>query len=309
MMLVPRDDSSDPYWNFAPSLGAAAVFAALYTLALIGTIAQWIRFKPVVWLVMVIAAAMESIGYIARCISTQNTTARTVFVLQFSLLILAPVLMAGALYVLFGRIIFLVVPREQRTFKICWVPPRWVTPIFVGFDVVALMLQLIGAVMITAGNGDSQDDIDTFNRGRDLALVGVVVQIVAFGLFTIAAIRFNFTSKRFHDRTTAHAPLEGEGHEQEGFAMGVQDKPRKSDWPHLLRAVNFSTIMILIRSIYRLVEFTEGHDGYINNHEWPFYIFDSVPIFPCVALFVWWHPSLYLPYLGFRLPKHARRIC
>ncbi|KAL5043507.1 hypothetical protein BDW71DRAFT_210179 [Aspergillus fruticulosus] len=105
--------------------------------------------------------------------------------------------MAGALYVLFGRIIFLVVPTEQRTFKVCWVPPRWITSIFFGLDIGALMLQLIGAVMITSGNGNSQDDIDTFNRGRDLALEGVVVQIVAFGLFTMAAIRFNSTSKKF----------------------------------------------------------------------------------------------------------------
>lgn len=27
---------------------------------------------------------------------------------------------------------------------------------------------------------------------------------------------------------------------------------------------------------------------------------------PCVALFIWWHPSKYLPYMGLRLPKHAR---
>ncbi|KAL6237722.1 hypothetical protein BDW75DRAFT_72029 [Aspergillus navahoensis] len=301
-MLAPREEpKSSSYYHYGPSMGAAAVFAALYSLAFIGTVAQWLRFRPVVWLVMVIAAAMEAVGYISRCISIQDTSARTVYVLQFALLILAPVLMTGALYVLFGRIIFVVVPREQRIIKVCWVPPRWITPIFVGFDIGALMLQLIGAVMITSGNGNSQDDIDTFNRGRDLALVGVIVQIVAFGLFTVAAIRLNFTSKKF----IMHTP-EPAYEERQKFSMAFQDKPRKSDWPHLLRAVNFSTVMILIRSIYRLLEFTEGHDGYINTHEWPFYIFDAVPIFPCVALFVWWHPSLYLPYLGFCLPKHAR---
>ncbi|KAL4980442.1 RTA1 like protein-domain-containing protein [Aspergillus desertorum] len=302
-MFARREEpESSSYYQYGPSLGAAAVFAALYSLAFIGTAVQWIRFRPVVWLAMVIAAAMEAVGYIFRCISTQDTSARTVYVLQFVLLILAPVLMAGALYVLFGRIIFLVVPKDQRTFTVCWVPPRWITPIFVGFDIGALMLQLVGAVMITSGNGNSQDDSDTFNRGRDLALVGVVVQIAAFGLFTSAAIRFNFTSKKFIKHTPESLYEEG----QDEFSMTVQDKPRKSDWPHLLRGVNFSTIMILIRSIYRLVEFTEGHGGYIDTHEWPFYIFDTVPIFPCVALFVWWHPSLYLPYLGFQLPKHAR---
>ncbi|KAL2822151.1 RTA1 like protein-domain-containing protein [Aspergillus cavernicola] len=300
-MLVRREDP-DSYYNYDPSLGAAALFAVLYGLAFIGTVVQWLRFRPVIWLVMVISAAMEAVGYIARTVSTQDVTARTVYVLQFSLLILAPVLMAGALYVLFGRIIFLVVPKDQRTFRICWVPPRFVTPIFVGFDVIALFLQLIGAVMITSGNGTSQDDIDSFNRGRDLALIGVIVQIVAFGIFTIAAVRFNFTSKKF--LKAAPQPLYPQ--DQDDFALQVQDKPRKTEWQSLLRVVNLSTVMILIRSIYRMVEFTEGHGGYINNHEWPFYIFDAVPIFPCVALFVYWHPSLYLPYMGFRLPKHAR---
>ncbi|KAL3468547.1 RTA1 like protein-domain-containing protein [Aspergillus heterothallicus] len=298
--MLSRRAEPESYYHYDPSTGAAIVFAALYGLAFAGTIIQWLRFRPIVWLVMVISAAMESIGYISRVISVRDVSARTPYVLQFSLLILAPVLMAGALYVLFGRIIFLVVPKDQRTFKICWVPPRFVTPIFVGFDILALLLQLVGALMITSGNGTSQEDIDTFNRGRNLALGGVILQIIAFGIFTIAAIRFNFTSKRFGSGVPE--PL----HAQDEFAMTMQDKPRKTDWPVLLRVVNIATGMILIRSIYRMVEFTEGYGGYINTHEWPFYVFDAVPIFPVVALFVWWHPSEYLPYLGFRLPKHAR---
>ncbi|KAL2868578.1 RTA1 domain-containing protein [Aspergillus lucknowensis] len=298
-MLTRRDDP-ESYYNYQPSVGAAALFAALYGLAFIGTVVQWLRFRPVVWLVMVVSSAMEAVGYITRTISTQDVSARTIFSLQFGLLILAPVLMAGALYVLFGRIIFQVVPKEHRTFKVCWVPPRFVTPIFVAFDILALFLQLIGAVMITSGNGTSQDDLNTFNRGRDLALVGVIVQIVAFGIFTIAAVRFNFTSKKFLKAVSQ--PLYG----QDEFSMAIQDKPRKNDWQALLRVVNLATVMILIRSIFRMVEFTEGHGGYINTHEWPFYVFDAVPIFPSVALFVWWHPSLYLPHLGLRLPKHAR---
>ncbi|KAL2809172.1 RTA1 like protein-domain-containing protein [Aspergillus granulosus] len=298
--MLARRVEPGSYYHYDPSVAAAVIFAVLYGIAFVGTIVQWFRFRPVVWLVMVISAAMESIGYIARCVSVRDVSARTPFSLQFGLLILAPVLMAGALYVLFGRIIFLVVPKEQRTFKICWVPPRWVTPIFVGFDILALFLQLVGAVMITSANGISQEDIDAFDRGRNLALAGVIVQIIAFGIFTIAAVRFNFTSKRFV--SAAPEPLYG----QDEFAMAMQDKPRKANWPVLLRVVNFSTLMILIRSIFRMIEFTEGRGGYISTHEWPFYVFDAVPIFPVVALFVWWHPSEYLPYLGFRLPKHAR---
>ena len=185
---------------------------------------------------------MECIGYIARVVSTQDTHARIPYVLQFSLLILAPVLMAGALYVLFGRIIFLVVPRDKRTFRICWVPPRWITPIFVGFDIIALLLQLVGAVMITSSNGSSQDDIDSFERGRDLALGGVIVQIIAFGIFTIAAIRFNFTSRAFVKGIHEALPMQNEG----DSVASLQEKPRNENWQQLLHAVNLSTILILV---------------------------------------------------------------
>lgn len=56
-----------------------------------------------------------------------------------------------------------------------------------------------------------------------------------------------------------------------------------------------------------MVEFSEGKTGYISSKEWFAYVFDALPILPCVVLFLWWHPSKYLPYMGFRLPKHIRK--
>ncbi|KAF4263868.1 hypothetical protein KXW98_002499 [Aspergillus fumigatus] len=249
---------------------------------------------------MIIAVAMEAIGFISRSISAQHVSERTPYVLQFSLIILAPVLMAACCYILFGRILFHVVPPEARTFQLCWVPPRFITPIFVGFDIVALLLQLGGAVLITSADGTSSDAKDKFDRGRNIALIGVIVQMVAFGLFSLAAFRFNFTSKRFAK------PVDEQFEMLASNDAGPGGREKSANWNALLRVVNFSTLMILIRSVYRLVEFTEGKNGYINLHEWCLYVFDALPIFPCAALFVYWHPAKYLPYLGFRLPKHAR---
>lgn len=81
---------------------------------------------------------MESGGYIVRSISTQHVDSRTLYIVQFCLIVLAPVLMAAILYVAFGRIIFHVVPRQARTTKLLWVPPRFVTPIFVVCDISKL---------------------------------------------------------------------------------------------------------------------------------------------------------------------------
>jgi hypothetical protein len=55
-----------------------------------------------------------------------------------------------------------------------------------------------------------------------------------------------------------------------------------------------------------MVEFSLGRDGYTETHEWTQYVFDALPVFVVVALFAWWHPGKYLPYMGMRKPKHTR---
>jgi hypothetical protein len=38
------------------------------------------------------------------------------------------------------------------------------------------------------------------------------------------------------------------------------------------------SLMIMIRSIYRLAEYVQGTEGYLSSHEWTLYVFDSVPM-------------------------------
>ncbi|KAJ5175890.1 RTA1 like protein-domain-containing protein [Penicillium canariense] len=296
--LPQNGDTS--YYRYNPSLAAAVVAAVFYGLAFSATFLLWIRYRSWVWIVMVVAAAMEAVGYIGRCISVQNVTEKSIYALQFSLIILAPVLMAACCYVLFSRILFLVVPSEKRSFRLCWVPPRFITPIFVGFDIVALLLQLGGAVMITSVDPGDVDGADKLDRGKHIAQAGVIIQLAAFGLFSLAAARFNFTSKQFF--ATMRERYERFG-EKDYIIDGIA---KNRHWPALLRVVNLTSLLILVRSVYRLVEFTEGSTGYLNTHEWAMYVFDALVIYPCIVLFIYWHPGRYLPYLGFRLPKHTR---
>ncbi|KGO73876.1 Zinc/iron permease [Penicillium italicum] len=276
MSLIERATDSErttPFYHYNPSLAVAIVAAVLYTIVFLLTTVQWIRYRAWVWSVMVLSAVMEAIGYIGRCVSVQNTLKRPVYVLQFALVILAPVLMAACCYILFGRILFLIVPQEKRTFRLCWVPPRFITPIFVGCDVVALLLQLGGAVMISAVDGTDKDARNKLSTGKHVAQVGVIIQLVAFGLFAVAAVRFNFTSKRFSGSLSERYENVGE----KDYIVGgvVKDK----NWPALLRVVNITTILILVRSIYRLVEFTEDTTGYLNTHEWPLsFVVGSLPL-------------------------------
>jgi hypothetical protein len=70
------------------------------------------------------ASVVEVVGYGARIVSSQNVTEQTPYSLQFVLIILAPVVMAGVIYLCFGRLVTWVVPPEQRTMKLLWAPRK-----------------------------------------------------------------------------------------------------------------------------------------------------------------------------------------
>lgn len=187
---------------------------------------------------------METVGYIGRSLSIKNVDNQSLFVLQFALIVLSPVMVAAFCYIMFGRITFLVVPKESRTTKLIWVPPRFVTPIFVVCDAIALLLQLAGAVMISSTQATSSDAKAKLDRGKAIAQTGVIVQLVGFGLFTIVAIRFNFTSKRFSKPN--HQQID-DGHNN---ALRIEDSNHQfKDWRAILRVVNLVSGLILVRLV------------------------------------------------------------
>lgn len=73
---------------------------------------------------MLTIPTVEVLGYAARVVSAENVTSKKPYVIQFCLIILAPVLMAGVIYVIFGRLVYWVVPPESRTIKFLWVPRK-----------------------------------------------------------------------------------------------------------------------------------------------------------------------------------------
>ncbi|TGO62919.1 hypothetical protein BCON_0016g00120 [Botryotinia convoluta] len=178
--------------------------------------------------------------------------------------------MAAACYIIFGRIIYHVVLKEARTTKLFWIPPRFITPIFVICDILALLLQLIGVVRITSIDITSADAQSKLTQGKNIALVGVAIQMACFGLFSIIAIRFNFTSRRFtsefQQRITL--PSDSESNNEKYVMIDKAEKKLKPNWQALLHVVNITCVLILIRSVFRMVDFALGRMGYTEEHEW-----------------------------------------
>ncbi|KAI2470628.1 RTA1-domain-containing protein [Annulohypoxylon bovei var. microspora] len=297
---MPPKGKNHSFYDYDPSIPAAVVVCVLFGLTLIWSVFMTIRKRSWVWSVQILAILMEVVGYAVRIVSANNPTSRDPYAVQFCVIILAPVLMAGVIYVVFGRIVFHVVPAEERTTRLLWIPPRWITPIFVAFDVIALLVQLFGAVSVSSTQATDDNAANKLKTGKDVALAGLGIQMGAFGLFTIVAARFHFTSQRFVAGLNWRLQkVDG------GKAVFAQGSSRKinPNWRHLLYAINVSCILILIRSVFRIVEFAQGSDGSVMQQEFYMYVLDTLPIFLVACSFSLFFPGSYLPFMGFRLPK------
>lgn len=130
---------------------------------------------------------------------------------------------------------------------------RWVTPIFVGFDILALLLQAAGAAIVAGTQVTDNDAMHKLDLGKKLALIGIGVQIAAFGLFSVVAVRFHFTSKQFESDISSRL-LRAEGDKMATFEGS--SRRFNPNWRSILFAVNASCILIMVCVARQLPEST-----------------------------------------------------
>jgi hypothetical protein len=107
------------------------------------------------------------------------------------------------------------------------------------------MLQLVGAVIITSVNAGDADAKSKANRGKAIAEIGVAVQLICFGLFSVIAVRFNFTSKRFKKSFDERYNI----NEGKFFVLEGGNRRLKTSWQTILRVTNFASVCILVCEI------------------------------------------------------------
>ncbi|EOA85280.1 uncharacterized protein SETTUDRAFT_91668 [Exserohilum turcica Et28A] len=164
-------------WPYTPSIVAGAIATAvMLTLFLIHT-ARLFRSKTWFCIPFVLGALFETTGYAARIAAHHNTTSLAPYILQSTLILLAPILFAASIYMVLGRLI-------QRTDSAGYALVRvtWLTKLFVGGDVVCFLIQGGGAGLLAGATTASG-----FQRGETLILGGLVLQIIVFGFFVAVA--------------------------------------------------------------------------------------------------------------------------
>lgn len=126
--------------------------------------------------------------------------------------------------------------------------------------------------MLSSGGGilSSSKSTSGLALGENVIVGGLVVQLIGFSVFVIVA-------SIFHVRMLRQPTPQSSGAEV--------------PWQRFMYILYAVSALILVRSIFRTVEYAQGFGGSLQQSETWLYVFDASLIFICTILLNIWHPS------------------
>lgn len=182
-------------WSFCPSLAPSILFIVLFVLTLVAHIGQAVYYrKPYCWII-IMSALWQTLTYIFRTLSIQNPASYGNYAAWFVLILVAPLWTNAFAYTLFGRMVW----AYTATHKL-WRIKAWQFGfIFVLLDIVAFVVQVVGAVQATGSNTTDQQVLN----GLHIYMGGVGLQLGFILIFCIYALRFFFETRQSPDARQA----------------------------------------------------------------------------------------------------------
>ncbi|KAH7205234.1 RTA1 protein [Fusarium oxysporum] len=253
-------ESEFKYYHYDPSLAAAIIFIIAFIATTTLHCYQLLRTRTWFMIPFIVGGFFECIGYIGRAISHTETPDWTLgpYLIQTLLLLVAPALFAASIYMELSRIIIAADGESHALIK-----KKWLTKLFVIGDVISFFVQGGGGGIQSSGTESSLD------TGKYVVVGGLFVQILFFGCFVAVAVHFYLAMKKV---PTPHAQ---------------GDTP----WRKHLMALFIGSALIMVRSLFRIIEYLQGFSGYLLSHEVYLYIFDAVLMLAVMVLFNVLHPS------------------
>ncbi|KAL4747097.1 hypothetical protein BDW72DRAFT_197094 [Aspergillus terricola var. indicus] len=249
-------------WEYIPSLPASIIFLLLFLAATLFHCWKAWKARARFCIPFCIGGLFEVIGFGARAACTDNTGELIPYSIQSVFILLGPVLYAASVYMVLARLIRSVGAEKYSLIRI-----TRVTKTFVTGDIVSFLVQGSGAGMMAMGGSMA-------NTAKGIVIAGLLVQIVVFGFFMVTSVVFD---KRMTRCPTSLSMSRNGGD-------GVR-------WKEHLYPLYAVSLLIMIRSIFRVIEYAMGQKGYLLAHEWPMYVFDTVLMLGVMVIWGKWHPG------------------
>ncbi|KAJ5765249.1 hypothetical protein N7520_004808 [Penicillium odoratum] len=250
-----KNDTSIIIYGYTPSIGLAAFAAAWFFIHLIAHTAQNFTTRSWWWMTFSIGLIFEIIGYIARSLSAEQDPYNLIyFVLQYFFIVTAPVFLAAGIYTILSALI------SRLGSQYSFLRPKVILGFFITSDAVSTIVQIAGACLVGVKESDREDP----TVANHILLAGLAYQVFAMSIFVILVATFQFRAR--------HAI------KQHGYQI-------------FCVAFSVATIMVYLRTIFRLAETAEGLGGKLSTNEIFFACLEFAPIALVVLLLGIFHPG------------------
>ncbi|GAA5989625.1 hypothetical protein JCM5350_003199 [Sporobolomyces pararoseus] len=257
--------------GYEPKIALSVIGIVLYGLA--GTLhwIHWWRNKNNRYmLTLTIGMTCMVIGFILRVVYNSALDSVGVYAIMTLFILLSPCAFLATNYMLLTRI-----ARALNAESALFIKASLVTKIFVWCDVFTFLLQ-------GAGGGLSSQPTSA-DLGHKIALVGIALQLVSYCLFTFLLIFFGFKAPQKSPHLKQHSTT------RDSYAPFSTTPLHK--WKNLWYLLLVTSVGIIVRSAFRLAEYTQGYYGYLPTHEAYFWLLDALPLWIAMSLYsIFWPP-------------------
>ena len=255
--------------SYTPSLPLAVVGAVLFVFAALLHATQVLRYRTWYFTPILVGTIMEIVGYVCRALSAKRDPYSVLyFVLQYFFIVVAPVFFSAAIY----TVLSVLINRLGRAYAP--LAPRIILGVFIACDVVATIVQVAGAALIGTAESNHKDP----TTANDILLAGLAFQVASFAVFIALMAVFLW-------RARAHV---GAQRKSEGAAEPTVGRG-------FLVAFWLATLMVYLRTCFRLAETADGLQKYLSTHEAFFGCLEFAPIVVAVYALGFWHPGRCIP--------------
>ncbi|SCV69731.1 BQ2448_1125 [Microbotryum intermedium] len=257
-----RGETSISIFGYIPSRSLASIAAIVFALGLLSHVVYLIRLPGTrsFQSLMAIGCAMEVGGYIVRILSHYHPFQVSYYVAQYFLIVVAPCFFSGAFYLGLG----LAIKRLPVTLAhgLLSFPPKIFIVIFIVADIVTTAIQITGAALIGVAESSrtpgSVPTAITSAQANDILLSGLAIQSFSFLAFIYILSLVTYRSNQVRPHVLP---------------------------PRFSAALIISSLLVFLRTVFRLAEVAQGVFGFASTHEVLFGILEFAPV--ALAMSIW----------------------
>ncbi|KAJ6599405.1 RTA1 like protein-domain-containing protein [Mycena sp. CBHHK59/15] len=251
-MVGPRSGSmavEESQYGYIPQEYVAIIFLALFGISTILHIGQATYYR--MWWLFPTACLCglgELVGWSGRLWSSFSPSLNDPFMMQITCTIISPTPLIAVNFILLSWIVSRLGPCYAR------LTPIWYTIVFLSCDIVALVVQGAGG-----GIASTASDLSGTKLGSNIMLAGIVFQFATIIIYCCLAAEF---LSRYRNNLPLKSTPSG---------RGMVDSKVQT----MIGALAFSTLVLFIRSIYRIIELASGWNGRVFRTEVYFNVLDG----------------------------------